>query len=501
MPTTRLHPATLIGLAVVAATTWLPAVPARADHAPPAADVVVDTLADSFDGTCADDDCSLRDAVADAAPGETIGVPAGVITLTRTGAGPDSGDLDLTTDVVVVGTGATGTFIDASGLGDRVVQVAGAEVSLERLTLLGGETGGRGGALAVGPGASLTLDHVTVVGSRARNGGGVAATDAVLRVRASSLVDTRADARGGGISAHGASDVVIERSTVTGATALLGGGIWTSPGSSLRVERSTLARNGAGSGGAIRTSAAPASVIHTTIARNRATTAAAIAAGSPVTLEGDVVAANRSDRGRPCLGPVRGSGHNVGTWGTASCGLGRPSDRIVADAGIGPFSTHGGPTPTISLRPGSPAIDRSGDCAATDQRGVRRDRRCDAGSYELARCADAIVNVVGTRHDDELSGGRKNDGIVGNAGDDELQGSIGADGICGGGGNDRLLGGPGADRLAGGAGNDRVDGERGDDRLRGGPGRDLLIGGAGRDVCVLGPGDRAHGCERERARS
>lgn len=371
-------------------------------------------------------------------------------------------------------------------------------MSLARLTLLGGETGGRGGAVAVGPGASLILDHVTVVGARARNGGGIAATDAVLQMRASTVVDTEAEARGGGISAHGASDLTIERSTVTGATALLGGGIWASAGSSLRLQRSTLARNGAGSGGAIRSSAAPALVIHTTIAHNQATTSAAIAAGSLVELEGDLLAANRSDRGRPCLGPFRGSGHNVGTWGTASCGLERPSDRIVADAGIGPFSTHGGPTPTIALRPGGPAVDRSGDCGGTDQRGVRRDRRCDAGSYELARCAGTTVNVVGTRHDDELSGGRRNDGIVGNAGDDEIQGSIGTDGICGGAGSDRLLGGPGPDRLAGGHGNDRVDGERGDDRLHGGSGRDLLIGGPGRDVCVLGPGDRSRSCEVER---
>ena len=67
---------------------------------------------------------------------------------------------------------------------------------------------------------------------------------------------------------------------------------------------------------------------------------------------------------------------------------------------------HGGPTQTIALQPGSPAIDlvTPGDpsCPATDQRGVARPidgdddgtPACDAGAYEAPRPPDVTAPVV-----------------------------------------------------------------------------------------------------------
>jgi hypothetical protein len=51
---------------------------------------------------------------------------------------------------------------------------------------------------------------------------------------------------------------------------------------------------------------------------------------------------------------------------------------------IGPLADNGGPTQTISLDLGSPAIDRPNpfDCPKLDQRGRKRDAACDAGSFE-----------------------------------------------------------------------------------------------------------------------
>jgi hypothetical protein len=52
--------------------------------------------------------------------------------------------------VTIVGIGETGTFVDASALGDRVFQVT-TDVVLHHLTLLGGsevETGGSSGRRA-----------------------------------------------------------------------------------------------------------------------------------------------------------------------------------------------------------------------------------------------------------------------------------------------------------------------------------------------------------------
>jgi hypothetical protein len=50
--------------------------------------LTVDTFEDSFDGSCADGDCSIRDAVAAVDPGGTVRLPAGFFGLNRMGAGP-----------------------------------------------------------------------------------------------------------------------------------------------------------------------------------------------------------------------------------------------------------------------------------------------------------------------------------------------------------------------------------------------------------------------------
>ena len=100
------------------------AVMGPAPSAVAAATLTVDTFEDTFDGSCADADCSMRDAVASVDPGGTVRVPPGFYALDRSGTGPNAGDVDLSRPVTIVGTGETGTFVDASALGDRVFDVS-----------------------------------------------------------------------------------------------------------------------------------------------------------------------------------------------------------------------------------------------------------------------------------------------------------------------------------------------------------------------------------------
>ena len=122
------------------------AVMGPAPSAVAAATLTVDTFEDTFDGSCADADCSIRDAVASVDPGGTVRVPPGFYPLDRSGTGPNAGDVDLSRPVTIVGTGETGTFVDASALGDRVFDVS-SDVSLRHLAMLGGSRVGRGGVL------------------------------------------------------------------------------------------------------------------------------------------------------------------------------------------------------------------------------------------------------------------------------------------------------------------------------------------------------------------
>jgi Ca2+-binding RTX toxin-like protein len=120
-------------------------------------------------------------------------------------------------------------------------------------------------------------------------------------------------------------------------------------------------------------------------------------------------------------------------------------------------------------------LDIGGTCDARDQRGVPRTGPCDAGAYERVLCHGSVVDIVGTPHDDELSGGKLPDTFLGLGGDDEFQGSLDDDVACGGDGDDHLIGGPGDDRLFGDHGADRLEGEQGIDRCVGSQGHDRLV--------------------------
>lgn len=60
-----------------------------------------------------------------------------------------------------------------------------------------------------------------------------------------------------------------------------------------------------------------------------------------------------------------------------------PTFPSTIDPRLGSLADNGGPTPTMALGTGSPAIDAGGvSCPGTDQRGFLRDASCDIGAYE-----------------------------------------------------------------------------------------------------------------------
>ena len=89
------------------------------------------------------------------------------------------------------------------------------------------------------------------------------------------------------------------------------------------------------------------------------------------------------------------------------------------------------------------------------------------GNADGDTLVDAIENVQGSMHDDDLSGSR---------------GSNSTNSLWGLGGNDVLFGDRGTDMLYGGPGDDDLDGGEGDDTLNGGYGADVLTGGDGDDT-------------------
>jgi hypothetical protein len=91
-------------------------------------------------------------------------------------------------------------------------------------------------------------------------------------------------------------------------------------------------------------------------------------------------------------------GHNLDS-GTG-CGVTGAGDLSGVNPLLGPLASNGGPTQTMALLSGSPAIDAGDDgaCPSNDQRGVTRPQgsHCDIGAYERVQLF--LIHVSVTRH-------------------------------------------------------------------------------------------------------
>ena len=147
------------------------------------------------DGACADPSgaCTLRAAIMEtnALPGgDTITLPPSTYTLAIPGGGEDAGatgDLDITTDLTLIGGGRDSAIVDGGGL-DRVFHITGnGTVAIRDLTIRNGAVGTsttsgscnpfpdqeNGGGLC-NASANVSLLRVAVLGSTStRHGGGI----------------------------------------------------------------------------------------------------------------------------------------------------------------------------------------------------------------------------------------------------------------------------------------------------------------------------------------
>jgi hypothetical protein len=335
--------------------------------APAAADTLaVDDSGDADLSTCsaAPGDCTLRGALGKATAdpdADTITLPATRIRIAAPLPQIKAGRL------TIQGVSARSSIIDASG--------HAAPVLVSRLNL--------------GP-VNTTLRDLQVTGAARTPSSIDAAVADVQRLERVAIVDNQSI----GLALDSGATVVdslIARNTGDGF-----GGVLSSGGTVIR--NSTIADNTAGSltenqeialGAGLFNLVGVTTVEHSTITGNRIAAPASLAAGTDV---GSLAATSPSlvirssvigGKGGPdCGGPVTSQGHNVDADG--SCGFAGLGDQSRVDPRLGTLGDNGGPTDTIPLLDGSPAIDAGDDCPGTDQRGVAsaQGATCDAGAFE-----------------------------------------------------------------------------------------------------------------------
>lgn len=307
----------------------------------------------------------------------------------RVSAGIYAENLIISTGLNLVGSGAQKTIIDG---------------------------GGRGTVLVI-PNAAA---HVLISGLTIRNG--------------------RAKFAGGGIVNNGTltiSDVIVTQNTTYNTCSIIvscgsvGGGVWNS--GRLTINGSTVSSNvaiaplcshGCSSIGGGVANTGITVINNSTIANNSARVAGAISNGSTtpasLSINSSTIAGNVS--GLCCMGAVAGvfttknsifanvdaanTHENCGSTPPVSKGYNLSSDRSCmfssigdmnqTDPMLGPLQNNGGPTQTMALLSGSPAVDAGnpngcrdgvGHLLKTDQRGAPRPDTedaagCDMGAYE-----------------------------------------------------------------------------------------------------------------------
>jgi CSLREA domain-containing protein len=384
--------------------------------------------------------CTLRAAIqeANARPGaDIIHLPTGAYTQTIHWDYSDSsaiGDLDITSDLTIIGTGASQTIIFAN-TGERVFEITpSATVTITGVTMRGGwmEIYGDGGGILNS--GRLTLQQSRVMGNRAYLGGGIF-NYGTLTVDTSTVSGNIADdssAGGGGI--HNQGTLKLIDSTISGNNSNhLGGGLYNWERASATISGSTLNGNNANwSGGAIMNDGIM-TMVNSTLNANTATafgggilnegslslssvTIAAnrvhgtsfygdgggIRTSQPVIARNTLIAENYAPStngdGMDCVGEIQSAGYNFIQY-PGLCTI--TGDATGNQSGLypqlGPLRDNGGPTWTQALLRDSTAIDAGnpagcgnviGGLLSTDQRGGPRifngdgQLRCDIGAYE-----------------------------------------------------------------------------------------------------------------------
>ena len=283
----------------------------------------------------------------------------------------------------------------SNGRADNGAQGGGAIFSRGTLSVTGSTftdnfspsaTGTSGGA--IDSSGALTVTTSTFAGNSAQEGGGIL-SQLTATVKNSTFTRNKATIFGGGGIVIGAGTLTAIADTFTGNSGPGGGAI--DNDATLTVSDSTFFGNTAGSnGGGAIVNFGTATIRQSTLSGNTAPFGANLLnfTGFSLAISTSIVAGGFG--GTNCGGqaPITDGGYNIDTG--SSCGFSAAShSRSTTQPRLDALASNGGPTQTMALPSGSPAINAipsntTGCAGSADQRGIARPqgKSCDIGAYE-----------------------------------------------------------------------------------------------------------------------
>ncbi|MCE9560458.1 MAG: right-handed parallel beta-helix repeat-containing protein, partial [Planctomycetes bacterium] len=335
-------------------------------------ELVVDNTSDIDDGNFTAGNLTLREAV------DLANVPSGVNTITFDPvvfATPKTitltnGQLALldTTGVTTITGPTAGVTISGNNLSGVFSVAAKVTASLSGLTITKGNNPQKGGGVSnLG---TLTLTNSTVSGNHGLGGGGVYNGGTLTLMNSTISGNTGANgSNGGGLYNVFMSTMSLTNCTITGnSTPGRGGGVYSAYETTLTLTNCTITGNDADTGGGgVRSGGSAKVTLTNTIVADQ-------------TGGGDVSGTVAGTSANNLIGDKTGlSGILNGVNGNQIGTEFNPIDPL-----LGPLAFNGGPTQTMALLVGSPAINAGTSVGAppTDQRGFPRIGGVAIGAFE-----------------------------------------------------------------------------------------------------------------------
>jgi predicted outer membrane repeat protein len=335
---------------------------------------------------------------------------------------------------------SSSTFSSNSAGAGGAIDISGSTTTLSSSSF-SGNSSSLGGAIYNNNIHGTVSVSSSSFSSNVSNDGGAIRNDGTMSVSSSSFSSNSAPGGGEGGAITNDATLSVSSTTFSGNRALSdaccvsgeGGAIFNSaPGDSgsLSVSSSTFVGNGAGFGGAIEHVAGTLSVSNSTFTSNNADTAGgAIDNSGTLSVSSSTFSGNSAPTGsggailsrvalsvrntiianNTCASPngitPTDLGYNLEYQGGAALTCGFTHHAVNnQNPSLGPLANNGGPTQTMALGAGSPAIDvipvancvdASGTALPTDQRGFARpddnETVCDIGAYEAGATMSPLL--------------------------------------------------------------------------------------------------------------